>query len=105
MDAKIVALAGGSGFIGRAIARRWLAIGGIKVRVLSAQSGEGARAARIFRTSSLFARTSRKPASLRDALDGAAAIVDAIQFDGYPVENPRRGLTFERIDLRRQRSR
>ena len=39
-----------------------------------------------------------QPASLKDALAGASAIVDAIQFDGYPVENPGRGLTFERID-------
>ena len=39
-----------------------------------------------------------EPASLKDALRGADTIVDAIQFDGYPVENPRRGLTFERID-------
>ena len=39
-----------------------------------------------------------QPASLKDALRGADAIIEAIQFDGYPVENPRRGLTFERID-------
>ena len=35
MDAKIVAVAGGSGFIGRAIVRRLLAVDGLKVRVLT----------------------------------------------------------------------
>ncbi|MGB0058778.1 NAD(P)H-binding protein, partial [Candidatus Binatus sp.] len=39
-----------------------------------------------------------QPASFKDALAGVSTIVDAIQFDGYPVENPSRGLTFERID-------
>jgi NADH dehydrogenase len=32
------------------------------------------------------------------AIAGCDTIVNAVQFDGYPVENPRRGLTFERID-------
>src|ERR1700747_1710331 len=68
MAAKTVAIAGGSGFIGRAIARRLAAIGEIKVRGLS-----------------------RNP-------EAARAIVDAVQFDGYPIENPRQGLTFERVD-------
>src|ERR1019366_6018076 len=39
-----------------------------------------------------------QPASLKNALQGADTIVDAIQFDGYPVENPRGGLPLERID-------
>ena len=37
-------------------------------------------------------------ASLDTALAGADTIVNAVQFDAYPIENPRRGLTFERID-------
>src|SRR5260370_36126183 len=36
--------------------------------------------------------------SLQPALAGASAAVNAVQFDGYPAENPRRGLTFERVD-------
>ncbi len=31
-------------------------------------------------------------------MQNADTIVDAIQFDGYPVENPGRGLTFEKVD-------
>lgn len=95
--AKTVALAGGSGFIGRAIARRLLASGEIKVRVLS-RNPEKARARRDFAGVEFVRADIGQPASLKDALQGANTIVDAIQFDGYPVENPRRGLTFERVD-------
>ncbi len=97
MDAKIVALAGGSGFIGRAIARRLLAGGGITVRVLT-RNPEKARAQLDLAGVQFVSADIEQPASLKDALAGVSTIVDAIQFDGYPVENPGRGLTFERID-------
>jgi uncharacterized protein YbjT (DUF2867 family) len=97
MDAKIVALAGGSGFIGRAIARRLLAGGGITVRVLT-RNPEKARAHFDLPGVEFVSADIAQPASLKDALAGVSTIVDAIQFDGYPVENPQRGLTFERID-------
>ncbi len=97
MGAKTVALAGGSGFIGRAIARRLLASGEIRVRVLT-RDPEAARARLDFARVEFVRADIGQPASLKDALHGADTIVDAIQFDGYPVENPRRGLTFERID-------
>lgn len=38
-------------------------------------------------------------ATLNDAVAGASTIINATQFDGYPVENPTRGLTFERVDF------
>jgi uncharacterized protein YbjT (DUF2867 family) len=97
MDAKTVALAGGSGFIGRAIARRLLAAGGIKVRVLT-RNPEKARAASDLPGVDFVRADIAQPASLKDALLEVDTIVDAIQFDGYPVENPRQGLTFDRID-------
>ena len=97
MDAKTVALAGGSGFIGRAIARRLLAGGGIKVRVLT-RNPDKARAQLDIPGIEFVRADIGEPASIKDALKGANTIVDAIQFDGYPVENPRRGFTFERID-------
>ena len=97
MDAKTVALAGGSGFIGRAIARRLLAGGGIKVRVLT-RNPEKARAKLDIPGIEFVRADIEQPGSLAEALKGANAIVDTIQFDGYPVENPRHGLTFERID-------
>jgi uncharacterized protein YbjT (DUF2867 family) len=96
MDAKIVALAGGSGFIGRSIARRLVA-GGIHVRVLT-RNPESARARLNLLGVEFIGAEIAIPALLSQALRGASAVVDAIQFEGYPVENPRRGLTFERID-------
>ncbi len=97
MDAKTVALAGGSGFIGRAIARRLAASGSTKVRVLT-RNPDKARSQLDLPGVEFVHADIAQPASLADALKGANTIVDAIQFDGYPVENPRRGLTFERID-------
>src|ERR1035437_1789738 len=97
MDAKTVTLAGGSGFIGRAIARRLLASGENRLRVLT-RNPEAARAGVEIPGAEFVRADIGQPASLKDALQGADTIVDAIQFDGYPVENPRRGLTFERID-------
>lgn len=40
------------------------------------------------------------PASLPAALEGAAVVVDAVQFPNMPVESPAKGYTFENIDLR-----
>jgi uncharacterized protein YbjT (DUF2867 family) len=97
MDAKTVALAGGSGFIGRAIARRLVQGGGVKVRVLT-RNPEKARAQLDLPGVEFVSADIGQPASLKNALRGVNTIVDAIQFDGYPVENPSRGLTFERID-------
>ena len=97
METKTIALAGGSGFVGRAIARRLLATGQFKVRVLT-RNPDSARARVDLPAVEFVAADIGNPASLSSALAGASAIVDAIQFDRYPVEDPRRGLTFERID-------
>jgi uncharacterized protein YbjT (DUF2867 family) len=96
MKPKTVALAGGSGFIGRAIARRLVA-GGINVRVLT-RNPDSARARLDLHGVEFVGVDIGLPALLKQSLRGADVVVDAIQFDGYPVENPRRGLTFERID-------
>lgn len=97
MKEKTVALAGGSGFIGRAIVRR-LAAAALKLRVLS-RNPEKARAQLWESHAEFVAADISDPDSLRTALEGADAVIDSIQFDGYPIENPRRGLTFDRIDL------
>jgi uncharacterized protein YbjT (DUF2867 family) len=39
------------------------------------------------------------PESLVPALSGAHAVVDAVQFPNSPIENPKKGFTFEKIDL------
>ncbi|MGD0075891.1 MAG: NAD-dependent epimerase/dehydratase family protein [Candidatus Binataceae bacterium] len=94
---KVVAIAGGSGFIGGAIARRLAGIPAIRARLLS-RNPERARE-RLAPIDADFVRAEvTDPSSLKTALDGARAIVSAVQFDGYPVEDPSRGLTFERVD-------
>lgn len=86
-----VLVAGGTGFIGTAIVRR-LQVAGHQVAVLSRRHRPG---------SSLEHRrgdvTDRN--SLRGQLDGFDAVVDSVQFPNSPIENPKRGWTFERVDL------
>jgi uncharacterized protein YbjT (DUF2867 family) len=98
MDERTVAVAGGSGFIGRAIVRRLAQIPATRVRLLTR---DAERARRKFEAPAnvefVHADVVNRD-SLEPALADASAIVDAIQFDGYPIENPRRGLTFERVD-------
>ncbi len=96
---RIVAVAGGSGFIGRAIARRLAESAGTTVRVLT-RNPERARARFAAAPGNLeFAAADvTAGAGLAEILAGASAIVNAAQFDGYPIENPARGLTFERVD-------
>jgi uncharacterized protein YbjT (DUF2867 family) len=96
-DAKIVAIAGGSGFIGGTIARRISRIAGFRVRLLT-RNPEQARK-RFEALDADFVRAEiTDPASVREAVAGSHAIVSAVQFDGYPVEDWSRGLTFEKVD-------
>jgi len=95
MDRITVAIAGGSGFIGRAIVRR---LGDTaRVRVLT-RNPDVVRA-RLAGTGAEFVRADvTDAASLEAAMVGAQVAINAAQFDGYPIENSRRGLTFERVD-------
>ena len=97
-NVRIVAVAGGSGFIGRAIVRRLAAIPAMKIRVLT-RDPEKARA-RLADTEAVefVAADVNDAARLAAAVAGADTIVNAVQFDGYPIENPARGLTFNRVD-------
>jgi uncharacterized protein YbjT (DUF2867 family) len=97
MAEKTVAIAGGSGFIGRAIARRLNGTGEIKVRALT-RDPEAARARAQIAGVEYVRADIADHNSLKDAISGADAIIDTIQFDGYPVEVPSRGLTFELVD-------
>jgi len=97
MERRTVAVAGGSGFIGRAISRRLAQIPEFKVRVLSRNPNRAQL--RLPGVDAEFVRAEiTDPPILRDALRGCAAVVNAVQFDGYPIENPKQGLTFERVD-------
>lgn len=86
-----VLVAGGTGFIGGAIVRR-LHSAGHEVAVLSRQPRPGIPGAH--RRGDVTARD-----SLRGQLQGFDVVVDAAQFPNSPIENPKKGWTFERVDL------
>lgn len=78
-----IVVTGGTGFIGRAITRE-LRRRGHDV-VAASRHGE-------------VSIDVNDPDSLVKAFDGAAAVVNAVQFTNYPVEDRRRGLTFDAVD-------
>ncbi len=90
-----VAVAGGTGFVGRAIAHE-LFRRGHRVIVLS-RRGETARGDL---PDGVELRTAdvTTPAPLRGALAGVDALVIALAFDNSPIEAPRRGQTFDAVD-------
>jgi NADH dehydrogenase len=94
----MILIAGGSGFIGSAVTRR-LVQGGAEVAVMTAHP-DRSRA----RIGALGARAVegdvRDPSSLRGAVSGASAVVQALTFPTFPVEKPRKGYTFEEFDHR-----
>ena len=94
----IVAVAGASGFIGRAIVRSLAKLPEVRVRGMS-RSPERARQRLDLPNLEWVRAEVTEPATLPNALSGVQAVVNAVQFEGYPVENPNKGLTFERIDF------
>jgi len=90
-----VAVAGGTGFVGGAIAAE-LHRRGHRVVVIS-HRGEDARA---FLPDAVEIRTAdvTTGAGLDQALVGVDDLVIALAFPGSPVESPRRGRTFEAVD-------
>ena len=91
-----ITLAGGTGFLGRHIARALLDAGH-QVTVLSRAPAKVDAMDELAGASGVAGDVT-DPASLRGALDGAEAVVNAVQFPNYPMEVPRRGLTFDRYD-------
>lgn len=88
---------GGTGFVGSAIVRALLADPSApEVRVLTR---DPARHRGRFPTNvHLVTGDVLRPHTLPTAFAGVQCVVNAVQFPGYPVEAPKRGLTFDRYD-------
>jgi uncharacterized protein YbjT (DUF2867 family) len=95
-----VAVAGGTGFVGGAIARE-LARRGHRVVILShrlpARSGEGPSEGLVQSFEQRRADITQ-PHGLEAALAGVDALAISLAFRNSPIEAPRRGQTFERVD-------
>ena len=90
---SVVAVAGGTGFVGGAIAHE-LATRGRRVVVLSRKEAPANSSSRLeFRTADVTC-----PETLAAALAGVDALVISLAFRNSPVEAPRRGRTFEKVD-------
>ena len=90
-----VAVAGGTGFVGGAIVAE-LDRRGQRVVVLTHRPGRALR--RTPPQVEIRAADVTSPDSLAGALDGVDALVISLAFPGLPVENRRRGWTFENVD-------
>src|SRR3990170_2397813 len=92
----MIVVAGGTGFVGAAAVRE-LARRGKPVAVLSR---DAAKVARRFPDLSVEARQGdvREPESLRPAFAGVETVINCVQFPNSPIENKRKGWTFEQID-------
>jgi uncharacterized protein YbjT (DUF2867 family) len=96
---KIIAVAGGSGFIGRVIVQRLLREDALLVRVLTRDPERARKRFTASERLKFITAEVTDTAQLKTALSGAETLINAVQFDGYPVEKPWRGLTFERVDF------
>ena len=90
-----IAVAGGTGFVGGEIARE-LRRRGRHVIVLSSR-GEGARG-QLPDDIEIRKADARDLASLRGALEGVSELVISLAFPGLPVEQPKKGYTFDAVD-------
>ena len=90
-----VAVAGGTGFVGGEIARE-LRRRGRRVIVLSSR-GEGARG-QLPDDIEIRVADIRDPQILREALEGVDELVISLAFPGLPVEQPKKGYTFDEVD-------
>lgn len=92
---KIV-VAGGTGFLGRYIARA-LADSGHEVAILGRSAAKVASIPMLAGLGAVEGDVT-DPSSLAGALNGAEAVVNAVQFPNHPIEVPRKGLTYDRYD-------
>ncbi|HVF53222.1 MAG TPA: NAD(P)H-binding protein [Actinomycetota bacterium] len=91
-----ILVAGGTGFLGRYITRALLD-DGHEVTVLSRRPELAASIPQLRGASSVKGDVTT-PRTLTGTMDGADAVVGAVQFPNHPVEVPRKGLTYDHFD-------
>ena len=91
-----VVVAGGTGFLGRHISKG-LIEDGHSVTVLGRDPDKVTAIPQLIGADSVRGDIT-DTASLSGTLDGADAVVYAVGFPNYPMENPRKGLTFDRYE-------
>jgi uncharacterized protein YbjT (DUF2867 family) len=97
---ETVAVAGGTGFVGAAIVRE-LAARGYRPIVLSRRAKAGGTAGSAEGSAEgpeMRPADATRPETLPAALAGVDALVVCLAFRNSPIEAPRRGRTFERVD-------
>ena len=94
----MILVAGGTGFIGGAIVRE-LRRRGMEVTVLTHRP-ERARNRFPGLNVKLRQGDARDAGSLRRAVEGIDAVISCMQFPNFPIENRRKGYTFEEVDAR-----
>lgn len=89
-----VLVAGGTGFIGSHVVDELLARGGHHISVMTRDPGRGRP-----RQGVKYVRGDvADPTSLVHATRGVETVVHCVQFPNHPVENRRRGWTYEEVD-------
>jgi NADH dehydrogenase len=94
----MILIAGGTGFVGSAAVRE-LARRGKRVAVLGRNA---AKAKQRLAGLDVDVREGdvRHPGTLRDAFQSVDVVINAVQFPNSPIENKRKGWTFEEIDYK-----
>ncbi|UCG74620.1 MAG: NAD(P)H-binding protein [Gemmatimonadota bacterium] len=101
-NGRSVLVAGATGFLGAAFVRTLVERG---LRVVALGRDE-ARIRRRFDGLPVEGRTGdvTRPESLQNAFRDVDTVVQCVQFSGFPVEDPSRGLTFMAVDARGTRN-
>jgi NADH dehydrogenase len=93
----MILVSGGTGFVGSAVVKELLRRGQ-QVAVLGRDEDKIRK--RLGTSVEARAGDVRDPATLAAAMQGADIVINAVQFPGSPIENRRKGWTFEEIDLK-----
>lgn len=93
----MILVSGGTGFVGSAIVKELLRRGE-QVAVLGRDEDKIRK--RLGTSVEARAGDVRDPASLTAAMRDVDIVINAVQFPGSPIENRRKGWTFEEIDLK-----